>query len=485
MKGEWFVKRIATAIERLALVEAGQGVLIGVSGGPDSVALLHAMSALASSHGWRLWVGHLDHALRHHEAAADAEYVRELAARLGLEHVAGRTDVAALARQEGLSLESAGRQARYAFFREQARRHGLARVALGHTLDDQAETVLLRLIRGAGVEGLAAMPWMRPLAGEAEPAVIRPLLGMSRDDILEYCAELDLRPRVDTSNESLEFWRNRVRHSLIPLLEQEFAPNIKEILARTAAICREEATLLARDTEQAMAGTLLEMGEGRVVFDRDRLGRQHRARARRILRRALAVAGVAPGLEYGHVEALLGMVSSGAAGAALDLPGGFAAVLETGDRMVVAREWRVAGPSWKAGRVLAVPGDTDVPELGVRIRTGWLTGDAARRAVEEGLSPRQAICDAGALDFPLLVRSRREGDRFRPLGMQGTRKLKDFFMSAGVPRTDRDRVPLVVSAGQIVWVAGHRPDDRFRVTGRTSSALSLECRPIEIAEGRR
>ncbi len=475
MEGDRFVKSVAAAIERHRLASPGDGMLVAVSGGPDSTALLDALATLADRYRWRLVVGHLDHGLRP-QSEADARYVGELASARGLPCVMKRVDVTDMARSHRTSLEDAGRRARYGFYEEVACREGLARVALGHTLDDQAETVLLRLLRGAGVEGLAAMAPARPLGEAASVTVIRPLLEIPREEVLAYCARRRLRPCRDQSNEDLAYWRNRVRHLVLPLLEREFAPNAREILARTASIFQDEAALLALDTEQAMAAAVVEAGRHQVTLDRTVLAGQPRARARRVVRRALGLPGVHLG--YVHVEAVLELALGGAEGAAVHLPGGLAAACRPPGLLTVACRQALEPAleaTWQGEVALRVPGDTAVPELGVRFRTRWLDGEEARQLALADLPPGTAVCDARALEFPLTVRTRREGDRFRPLGMKGTRKLKDFLMGVRVPRERRDRVPLVVSGGQILWVAGYRLDDRFRVTADTPCGLRLDC----------
>ena len=474
MRGRQFVDGIAGVIAQRRLIDPGQGVLVGVSGGPDSVALLHVLAALAPDYGWDVWAGHLNHGLRGEAAAEDAQYVRALASSLKRGWIEEEVNVAEIVRLGAYSLEQAGRHARYAFFRRAAEERGLQRVALGHTLDDQAETVLLRLLRGSGVEGLAGIPWQRSMAADSAIQVVRPLLGTTREEILEYCAESDLKPRIDATNDDLAFWRNRVRHLLMPLLEREFTPNIRQLLGRTAAICREETLLLHRDSDSAFPAALLEQTADSVVLDRSTMIEQPLGRCRRILRRALRAIGLHP--EYGHMESLTDLVLGAAEGAEIHLPGGVVAVLEEGGRVLLARGRPQGKPlPWRGTSSLVIPGDTHVPELGVLFRTSWIDGEEARRVVSGYLPRHVAVVEASALEHPLQIRTRREGDRFRPLGMTGTRKIKDFLMSARVPRAERDLVPLVVSAGQIVWVAGHRPDDRFRVTAQTRLALQLEC----------
>lgn len=456
-------------IERYGMLAPGDGVVVAVSGGPDSLALLHLLWSLREAFGLSLHVAHLNHLLRGEAARADAAFVRETAERLGLPVTVEEVPVADLARAEGLSLEEAGRAARYRFFRRVCAAAGARRVALGHTRDDQAETVLMRLLRGAGPAGLAGIPPVR------DGWVIRPLIAVPRAAVEAYCREQGLEPRRDASNESTAFLRNRIRLDLLPRLEALFHPELRASLARTAEILRAEDEWLEAQAEEALSGLCRTEGD-RLVLSVDGIERLPLALRRRVVRLAAERAGVAAGaLAFDHVERVLAL-AVGRTGRGVSLPGGREArrdqdgiVLGTGPAGAVAFRYE-----WP------VPGSLDVPEAGVRLTADLLEGppQPAGPAGYGGDGREVAVLDADRVPLVLTVRSRLPGDRLRPAGLGGEKKLQDLFVDAKVPRRRRDRVPVVVAGDRVAWVVGQRVDSRAAAGPRTTRRLILRARNI-------
>ncbi len=415
------------------LVLPGERVLVGVSGGADSVALLHLLHAVAPTIPCTLSAAHLDHAIRP-ESAQEAEFVARLCAGLDVPFSSARIDVPALAMERRQGLEEAARQARREFLGEVAAREGCARIALGHHRDDQAETVLHRLLRGSALSGLAAM---RPVNGP----VIRPLLTFSRQQIRDFLATLAIPFVEDASNLDIAFTRNRIRHQLLPLMGT-FNPRIAEHLARfSERLACEEGYW--EGEEQRLLATLGEVGAEGVRLDRSGLLALHPAVRRRVLRRALlTVRGDLQGVAACHLEALYGMLGSERPQAELALPRAWA-----GRRY--GELWLRRTPPENAAPfslLVAGPGNYPLPgggELRVELAV-------AAQGEEEGVE-----FDAGRVVFPLLVRSPRPGDRFRPAGLGGGKKLKDFLIDAKVPR-ERRRSLLLVEESEILWVVGMR-----------------------------
>lgn len=468
-----FVEKVRAAIEEHRLLDEGDGVVVAVSGGPDSLALLHALDRLASGYRLRLIVAHLDHRLRGEEGRADAAFVRDLAGTLRLPVVIGAADIKALAAERGLGTEEAGREARYAFLSAVAAERGCARVAVGHTQNDQAETVLIRLIRGGGPDGLAGMAWSRPLGGAT---IIRPLLGLSRQEVEAFCKDLGLQPRHDRTNDDPSYLRNRVRHELLPLLSRNYNPGIVGALAALAGWLGEERAVLRALTDEAYARVVTETEDDIIRLDLAGLVSEPPAIRRRLIHQAALRAGVAPTrLSSEGLEAALELVTDGRTGAATGLAGGFAVVREPSSLIIVPPA--AVGPKTFVERPVPVPGRTDLPEVGLAIAAEVLSAEAfpGQTAVRRD----EAYLDADlvlALPESLRVRPRRPGDAFHPQGSTGRRKLKDFFIDAKVPRRERDRVPLIVGgegSGTIVWVAGWRIEDEFKVTDRTRRLLHL------------
>ena len=461
------IRRVRRAVRAFydahpALTEAGR-VLVGVSGGPDSVCLLDAVAALQEETGVEARAAHLDHGLRGEEGRADAAYVAALCDQLGVPLDVERADVAALGKESRRSLEEAGRHARYDFFARCARR-GAGAVLVAHTADDQAETVLLHLTRGAGLAGLGGM---RPLtswtSSEGDLRVGRPLLALTRADIEAYCAARDLGPRRDSSNDSLDFARNRIRHSVMPAL--------REINAGAGGNAARSADLAAQavDYLESQAGEWLAANasarDGAIALPRAALTAQHPALRAYVLREALRK--LVPGLrEIGsrHLDAV-DELCTGASGRRADLPDGVAAYAEAADLVL-----RAGPPPAPAAPIdpcsLTLPGAADAGPWRVEGRLVPSSEPFPDGRYAAHLNP------AAAQD--LTVRSRRRGDRFQPLGMRETKSLQDFFVDAKVPRSERDGAPLLVAGGEIIWVVGHRLGERAKVREGAHEALRVE-----------
>jgi tRNA(Ile)-lysidine synthase len=466
---------VRRTIRRHGLIQPGARVLVALSGGPDSVALLRVLSEISAPEGFQLaGLAHFNHQLRGVASDEDEAFCRTLAAGHSLPIDVERADVAELAREAGASIEHAAHDARLAFFERAAARLHAVSVAVAHTRNDQAETYLLRLLRGAGPRGLGGM---HPRSG----LVIRPFIDTTRDDVLHFLHAGQLSYRDDASNADLSIPRNRIRLELIPLLEARFSTNVVDVLDRGAAVAREDAEFL----EAAAADVSRRLVVGRpdgVEISIAALLAEAPAVARRVLRAAQqAAAGGDRFIGFDAVEAVLALAVSKSKGP-LDLPGH--RVNRLGDTIVLTRRVGRGADNPQAGFSygLDIPGQVSVPE-------GACTISADPQAVASGevagdrwpLVGRgnQVVAEAGVLTGPLVVRNRRPGDRFRPLGLQGRKTLQDFFVDAKVGRDERDSVPLVVdSKGRIVWVAGLSLAEEFRVTDRTKAVVILKRLPV-------
>ena len=472
--------KVRRAVERGALWSPGATVVAAVSGGADSLCLLGTLDALRRrgipSAPGRIVVAHLDHRLRGAEGEADAAFVAELAAALGLECVVGREEVAALARREKRSLEDAARRARYAFLRRVADEVGAERIVTGHTRDDQAETVLMHLLRGGGLAGLAGMA---PLAGD----IARPLLDVTRAETEAYCAARGWTPRHDASNDDPAFLRNRVRLTLLPLLERE-NPHLRDTLARNAALIAADAAYLDALARDAWDRTVTSSSGDAISFDLAALQALPSPLRTRLLREAQRrlTGDEGEGLEARHVEAAGEYIQSGQSGAARELPGGL--------RMVRDRETLTMARAPHADRdrdgdtpliepvALPVPGEVALPELDLRLRARLLDAEDLPKGALRGDERNVAYAAADQIGQMLTVREWRPGDRFRPLGMAHEKKLQDYFTDAHVPRAARAHIPLVLDGERVIWVAGRRLDDRVRVTPQTRRVLELTLTPL-------
>ncbi|MCX6020425.1 MAG: tRNA lysidine(34) synthetase TilS, partial [Chloroflexi bacterium] len=425
----------AQALERKAeraLIAAatppGSVVVVAVSGGPDSMVLLHALMVLAPRLGLRLHVAHLDHGLRGAESAADAEYVARMAASWGVACTVGHADIGAERAASGSGWEAAARRVRYRFLAQVALDAGAADVAVAHTADDQAETVLLRMIRGAGTAGLAAMAPDAPLPFAPQPGlrVIRPLLRVRRSEVEAYCAEHDIVPRRDASNQSSAYLRNRVRAELVPLMAT-MNPNITAALNRLSAHAAADNALLEEMAGREWQAHAAVVGAG-VRFSVAALRDLPLALRTRLIRRALThIRGAPEGADLAEVDAVLGLLVGDHGSQRVSLRGGLEARRQYDTLLfTVANAGNCADPPLGDPLLLPVPGDTAAP--GWRFAARLVTPDEPR---ETGAFAVRL--DADAIGGELLVRSWRPGDRMQPLGMTGTRKLQDLFIDAKIP----------------------------------------------------
>jgi tRNA(Ile)-lysidine synthase len=467
-------RRVARAIRENSLLTAGDRAAVAVSGGADSVALVWLLHELAVAAAWQLaGLVHVHHGLRGADADEDEAFCRALAARLGVPIDVTRVDVEARARATRRSVEVAARDLRYAAFREAMTRLDATVVATGHTLDDQAETVLLRLLRGAGTRGLAGI---RPRRGP----YVRPLLGCRRAELRDYLSARGETFRDDLSNADVAIARNRLRHELMPVIER-IAPGGVRALARCAALAADDEAFLRRAVAQQAAGVLrLTPGgstgtPGRVDLDAAALARLPPALARRFVRDlAEQVSGHV--WSAGHVDDLLALARADTDHGHLDVPGSSAS--RRAGTVVLRRtgspdDEAATRPADVVERPLAVPGEVHVPELRLTLRATPAATAEEPISSEEG----RVMVQADALRHPLTVRTRRPGDRLRPLGAPGSRKLQDVFVDRKVPRDERDRIPLVVDAqGRIVWVAGLVLSHDCRVTEPRKGMVILELR---------
>jgi tRNA(Ile)-lysidine synthase len=458
-------RRVLGHILKQRIFTPREPVLVAISGGPDSTALLTILSRLRAKVDIDLAAAHFDHMLRtRREAEDDTNFVRAVAAELDVPLVAGAADVRASARRNRHSLEDAARRLRYAFLGEQALSSSASCVSVGHTMDDQAETVLLHLIRGAGLDGLAGMRPRSHWPFGAGPDVARPLLGIRRVDTERYCVELGIEVRRDPTNDVPIATRNRLRHELMPILRR-FNPKIEEAIARLADVASGESAYL---DELAMSyfPDAASLESGAVSVSRKELLRSHPAIARRLIRLAVEQArGATADIDAVHVEALLDALQ--ASPGSYSLPAGLTA--RTDDRSLTI----YAGPAPAAEEIpetkLSVPGATAAGRWNI---------SAQITAVPPGLNevtPAEALLDLARTGHQLTVRSRRPGDRLRPLGLGGEKKLQDILVDAKVPACERDGIPLICAGDQIAWVVGHCIDDRFALGPGTQEALHVSA----------
>jgi len=467
-------EKVLASIRDHGLLKPGDRVGVAVSGGADSVAMLRALLELRGELGVVLSVLHFNHKIRGADADEDELFVQELAAKQGLEFHGSSADVPAYAAEHKLSLEAAGREARYQFFESFFERQALDAVATGHTMDDQAETVLMRVLRGAGTRGLAGIYPKRAgvgCGGGAVGCIVRPLLGVRRAEILGYLGGLHQCWREDATNVDLQYTRNRIRHGLIPLIETRFKPNAVAALAQLAEVAREEEDYWEAELRQIMPEVVQVPGSDacRLAVNAARLAAFHPALQRRILRECAQKLDVT--LDFEHLTQLLRAVHCGATGRTrtktCELPGGWAVVREHQELRFELRPRREPPPCYEYR--LPIPGEVEIREVGRVIR-------AFLRPAKPGASgynPEQSL-DPAALGPELVIRNWQPGDRLWPAHSKGPKKLKELFEQRHVPVAERQSWPVAASGGKLAWSRGFGASAEFQPACGSSQVVVIE-----------
>jgi len=469
------LKTVRQTIATHRMLAAGDSVLIAVSGGADSVTLAHVLHSLAIDYRLRMAIAHLNHGLRRKDSDRDAEFAADIARRLDLPFYVGQKDVRQFQQSAHLSLEEAARKVRYRFLDEICARYGFNKIAVGHNSNDNAELVLMNLLRGSGPLGLSGIAPVR------DGKVIRPLIHLKRSEIDDYIAERKLAFVIDTSNADPAFRRNRIRHHLIPELEKAYNPAIIETLNRLAIIMRDEnlwfENILSKDFDNCSAVE----GPGIVSIDLVRFAGLAAAVRRRILRRAIwAIKKDLRRITQAHIDAVLNLADKSPGRGRLSLPDGIRVVLKAA-RLTIDNRQNEGTPSAEGfdgsaaidyRYTITPPGALSIQEAGATIRLAEIGADELPdfKTVGKNL----AFLDMDCLQFPLVVRNARPGDRFSPLGVNGTQKVKKYFIDHKIPGPRRRFCPLLLSAGKIIWLAGHRIDNRAKVVSATRRILKAE-----------
>lgn len=459
---------VKKTLRKYRMLSRGDHVLVAVSGGPDSVCLLSLLSTLSTELRLTLHVAHLDHMFRGSESADEANFVRELSNTFNVASTIEQFDVPCFCTERGLSAQAGARDVRYGFFERVAGEVGASKIAVGHTATDQAETFIMRLLRGAGASGLSAIPPVRD-------AIIRPLIETTKEEIIEYLRHKELPFKSDPSNRKPVYTRNRIRLSIMPALTK-LNPQVVRTLAAEAALLRDEdAAMEAYVT--ALSPSVVKQEQDAVAIGKEEFEALSPALKRRVLRKAVEAFGADPAeVSFFQIEDALSFMSAAQTGRTMHLPQGIVMEREydrfvlrppTGDRHFTVQ--------------LTIPGVTAVPDIAMETET-WIS-DGLTAAPGDGNYLWQAQLDYDKIALPLFIRSRAAGDRFCPAGMGGkSKKLQDYFVDEKIPRLRRDTVPILATDRDIVWLVGFRTDERFLPGAKTTKVLTIGLRSLARSE---
>ena len=466
-KNNNLLSKICGTLSKYHMTNEEDRVVIALSGGPDSVFLIHAMDKLKDLLNISLYAFHLNHGLRGEEAERDMEFCKNLCGTMNIPIKICKRDVAAYARENGLSVEEAGHQLRYSIYADMLDHFNADKIATGHTFDDQAETVLMRLLSGAGKKGLAGISPVR------DNYIIRPLIGTRKQEILDFLELSNIPYKLDSTNLDQSMTRNRIRNLLIPLLKEKFNPQIEENLCRIATIFREEMNYLDEIT-----GSLLKKfskkTKDKAFLDIEETLSLSPFIAKYLIRKLIAdFSGSLKDISFEHTNSLFELLES-QSGTTIDLPGGLKAEREY-RFLVITRKGNGEENCSLPDICLNIPGITRSEEWGVCIK-GEILEEVPHNVGDNPCSVYLDYDECKGREF--ILRARKKGDRFTPLGMSGTKKLKDFFIDQKVPRRLRESIPIIVCGKDILWITFYRQSDFCRINEKTKRVLNLQIEKI-------
>lgn len=467
--GENIERQVVASIHTHAMLSGGEKVLIGLSGGPDSTCLLSILHGLRDTFRLSLHALYVDHGMRPGETPREIDFCTHLCKNLDIPFTVRTVDVKAFVKAERINTQDGARQLRYKALEEVAYETGAQKVAVGHTADDQAETVLMHLIRGAGTTGMAGIPPVRKY-------IIRPLIQVERTSIVEYLKEKNIGHIIDSSNVYGDYTRNRIRRTLIPAI-REVNPAIIETLSKTAAIFRDEERYFEVLVTKALMKLISRKTDARIELFLSPLEAMDKVIMRRVLRRAIDATRDLRGIGFVHIESVIELIRKGTPGDRLYLPGGIRAIKEYATLMLTSE------PPVKMGTYsLPVPGELVLKEAGVYLKASISTEDESHHDGKNisDIWKTLGLFDADKLTFPLDIRPRKAGDYFYPSGFGKRKKLQDFFVDLKIPRDERERVPLIISGEDIIWIVGYRGDERYKATEKTIRVVKIETKPARF-----
>jgi tRNA(Ile)-lysidine synthase len=442
-------------INKHSLLKGGETVLVGLSGGPDSVCLLTLLHRIKEDFHLTLHAMYVDHQLRPEETPAERAFCAQLCGNMQVDFRVKAVDVKGRIKKCVLNKQEAARELRYRAFYEAAGEIRADKIALAHNADDQTETVFMRLVRGTGPTGLSGMPAVRG-------TIIRPLIETTRQDIENFLEREKIPSVIDSSNFQTDYFRNRFRLMIMPELKK-INPHLTQSVNRTASILQEEERYLEIIVTKTLMKLISRKTAGRIELFLTPMEAMDIVILRRVLRRAIAETEGLRGISFIHIDDIIRLVREGKSGDRLYLPGGVRAIKDYSLLVLTSEE-----PLKIAAYEMPVPGEVAVVGAGLVIKASF-----EESAGNPGDGKTSVLLGADDLRFPLRIRSRKPGDCFYPLGFGKRKKIQDFFVNEKVPRDERDSIPLVLSGDEIIWVAGHRADERVRVTGSTKKFLRL------------
>jgi tRNA(Ile)-lysidine synthase len=466
---------VFNAVHKHLLIKPHDSIIVAVSGGPDSVALIKILDSINSSKNLRLslFIAHLNHQLRGKSSEEDAQFVQNLSEDLSLPFLLKSVDIQKIADQTKRSIEETARRERYKFFMESAQKHNTSAVAIGHTADDNTETILHRILRGTGTLGLGGIPIKRPLVSGSAIQLIRPLLFTWRKEIIEYLREKQFTYRTDASNYEPIYLRNKIRLELIPLLENQYNPNIKNLLIQLCQILNINNEYLISEAKNILKASTREEREGSYSIDTYTLTKQPKILQYFALREILNILQIPLSeITYKHYTKILNEITRKGKGRYFQLPEKLSLWHEHG--MLHFQKDLLRKPCIPLSETpIQIPGTTPVYPLGQLVCEIFDMQKFSLETYKKSKTKNEELFDMQSIDMPVTVRGRKAGDKISPLGTNGHKKLKDIFIDKKISVKERDAIPIVVMKNQPIWAIGICIDNKVKVTTNTRKLLKL------------
>lgn len=458
---------VRDTIAEYNLIDERDKIVIGVSGGHDSMALLYVLLSLREELKFNIIIAHINHGVRGYESDGDEEYVRKQAKNFGLPFYSKKVNMDEYASNHKLTSEEAGREIRYDFFRCVLEIEKADKIAVAHNKNDQAETLLMRFMRGTGIDGLRGMEYKAR-------DIIRPILGVERRVIESYCREQNIVPRIDKTNKMSIYGRNKVRLELIPFIEKTFNKGIINTLFRTSETMKTDSDFLIQYSKSSLENSIIEKEKEKIVLDVEVLTDLHSAITSRVLRLAICEVNTnLKGVEKKHIDDIVDLIECKKTGISLDIGNKIKAKVDY-DRLTIKKG--LSEESKDFSYRVNIGESLDLHELNSQL----LSNVYSIRDVDMDFNNSLVKCfDYDNIKSEICVRNRRNGDKFIPIGMRGHKKLKDFFMDQKIPKEQRNSIPIVLDGEEIMWVVGLRISEKYKVNAETKNVLVLEYKSKE------
>ncbi|MCF6464563.1 tRNA lysidine(34) synthetase TilS [Clostridium sp. Cult2] len=454
--------KVLKTIKEYKLIEEKDNIVIGLSGGPDSMALLYILLDIKEEMDFNIFIAHVNHGVRGQEALADERFVEALAKELNLPYYSKTVNMDKYAKEQGLSSEEAGRALRYGFFREILAKIGGGKIAVAHNKNDQAETLLMRFFRGTGIDGLKGMEYK---SGD----IIRPVLGIERGEIEKYLSDRNIETRLDKTNLMPIYNRNRIRLELIPYIEKHFNPNIVDTLWRISNNISIDSDFLDKYSKETFRKLVKKKENNSIILNGNLFVKEDKSIQQRVIRNCiLDINGDLQGFTNRHIIDTLALFLEGGTGKSIDLINNIVAKTSYDD-FVIEKKKDVEYRDFLYK--IDFEGFTYIDDLQIGLNVKILPNKGIKANVKDKFVK---YFDYDKIEGSLFIRNRKDGDRFIPYGMKGNKKIKDYFIDEKIPREERDRIPIITDEKEILWIVGYRSSDKFKITADTKKVLMIE-----------